>query len=142
VPARVLARAYETKIVARAMLGWLDDLIEAMGQSGDICDERDFPEKGRAVGILDAPRGALGHWVSLDADVIDIYQVVSPSTWNASPSDASMQRGPIEQALIGTPVPDIANPLDVVRVIRSFDPCLTCAVHVIDGRRSRLTQVE
>jgi len=141
VPARVLARAYEAKIVARAMLGWLDDLIEAMAQSGDICDEKEFPDKGRAVGILDAPRGALGHWVSLDADVIDIYQVVGPSTWNASPRDGSMQRGPIEEALIGTPVPDVANPLNVVRVIRSFDPCLTCAVHIIDGRPGRLTRV-
>lgn len=141
VPSRVLARVYEAKLIARAMLGWLDDLLEAMGKSSDIADEAAFPDTGRAVGLLDAPRGALGHWISLDAGVVDTYQVVSPSTWNASPRDSSAQRGPIEEALIGTPVPDAANPVNVVRVIRSFDPCMPCAVHVIDGRGRRLARV-
>lgn len=133
VPARVLARAHETRLIARAMMGWLDELAKATARREGICDDKSFPQSGSAVGLIDAPRGALGHWVAVDAGVVDRYQVVSPSTWNASPRDAAFQRGPIEEALIGTPVPDSANPVNVLRVVRSFDPCLTCAVHVIDG---------
>lgn len=141
VPARLLARAYEAKVVADAMIGWLDDLVGALAGKGGICDERAFPDSGRAAGLLDAPRGALGHWVSLNAGAIDTYQVVSPSTWNASPRDPAFQRGPIEEALLDTPVPDVANPLDVLRVVRSFDPCTACAVHIADGGGGRLRRV-
>ena len=141
VPARLLARAYEAKLIARAMVGWLDSLLKAIADREDICDEKPFPDTGEAAGLLDAPRGALGHWITLDAGIIDTYQVVSPSTWNASPRDPSLVRGPIEEALVGTPVPDAANPLNVLRVVRSFDPCLTCAVHVLDGSGRSLTRI-
>lgn len=141
VPARLLARAYEANLIVRRMVGWLDDLTAAMRAGEGICDDKPLPDSGRSVGLLDAPRGALGHWISLDGGLIDIYQVVSPSTWNASPRDPSFQRGPIEEALINTPVPDVANPLNVLRVVRSFDPCLTCAVHVVDGTGGTFTKV-
>ena len=76
-------------------------------------------------------RGALGHWLRVANGKIANYQVVTPTCWNASPRDASGNRGPIEEALIGTPVHDITQPIEVLRVIHSFDPCLSCAVHVM-----------
>jgi len=88
------------------------------------------------VGLIEAPRGSLGHWVKIENKVISNYQLVVPTTWNASPRDEKNVAGPIEQALIGLPVnPD--NPVNIVRVIRSFDPCLACAVHLIhtDGEK-------
>ena len=80
---------------------------------------------------MEGPRGALGHWISIKGKKIDNYQAVVPTTWNASPRDKSGVRGPIEQSMIGIPVPDPDNPINVVRNVRSFDPCIACAVHVI-----------
>ncbi|RJQ54482.1 MAG: nickel-dependent hydrogenase large subunit [Actinobacteria bacterium] len=142
-PARMLSRAYEAQLVARKIPEWLDELVRATREEERICDDKAFPGSGRSVGLIDGPRGALGHWVSLEGGRIAGYQVVSPSTWNASPRDGSFQRGPIEEALINTPVPDSNNPINVVRVVRSFDPCLSCAVHLLDGksRRVRVAQV-
>lgn len=90
------------------------------------------------MGITDAPRGALGHWMSLQGGKIARYQAVVPTTWNASPRDDKDVPGPMEQALLGTPVSDPEQPLEVVRVVRSFDPCLACAVHLLDGKGARL----
>ena len=115
---RHAARAEETLIVAAAMEKWIDELRP--GVSGAV--EAKVPEKGEGIGLSEAPRGAVGHWISIKGKKIDNYQVFSPTLWNASPRDDKGQMGPIEQALIGTPVPDIDNPLNVVRVVRSFDP--------------------
>lgn len=146
--ARHAARALETLMVADAMPGWLEELEAELakgksfksGGSAGIHDTThwDPPESGDGMGLNEAPRGALGHWVRIGGRKIQHYQIVVPTTWNASPRDERGVRGPIEHALIGTPVPDIANPVNIVRVIRSFDPCLACAVHVIEpasGRR-------
>jgi hydrogenase large subunit len=81
--------------------------------------------------LTEAPRGALGHWLQIADSKIANYQVITPTCWNASPRDATGTIGPIEQALIGTPVEDINEPVEVMRVIHSFDPCLACAVHVV-----------
>ncbi|MEN6641313.1 MAG: nickel-dependent hydrogenase large subunit, partial [Armatimonadia bacterium] len=82
------------------------------------------------LGLTEAPRGALGHWLQLSGGKISRYQIVTPTCWNASPKDAYNQAGPIERALVGTPVQNVAQPIEVLRVIHSFDPCLSCAVHV------------
>ena len=82
---------------------------------------------------MDGPRGALGHWIRIAGGKIENYQLVVPTTWNAGPTDDKGQPGPIEQALLGTKVKDEANPFELVRIVRSFDPCLACAVHVIDA---------
>ena len=95
------------------------------------------PLSGFGIGLTEAPRGALGHWVGIGNERrITQYQIITPTCWNASPRDDRGVRGPMEQALVGTPVADAERPIEALRVIHSFDPCLSCAVHVIrpDGR--------
>lgn len=125
---RHLARAYEAKVVADAMGGWLTQLEQNM--TGPVFTFTD-PSSGSGIGLTEAPRGALGHWLSVSNGAISNYQVITPTCWNASPMDANNVHGPMEQALIGTPVHDPARPVEVLRVIHSFDPCLSCAVHVM-----------
>jgi hydrogenase large subunit len=126
---RHLARAYEAKVVADAMDGWLTQLEQNL--SGPVYNNYAAPLSGSGVGLTEAPRGALGHWVSVSNGKISKYQVITPTCWNASPKDANNVHGPMEQALIGTPVMDPNRPVEVLRVIHSFDPCLSCAVHVM-----------
>jgi hydrogenase large subunit len=81
--------------------------------------------------MTEAPRGALGHWTLLSQGKIRHYQIITPTCWNASPLDDKDVHGPMEQALIGIPIQDPSRPIEALRVIHSFDPCLSCAVHVI-----------
>ena len=128
---RHVARAYETLELAEAMVGWIQDLRTRLGQPTST--SASVPTSTRtAVGLTEAPRGALGHWIEISGGKITKYQMVTPTCWNASPRGASdTDLGPIEKALIGTPVADINQPIEVLRVIHSFDPCLSCAVHVM-----------
>jgi hydrogenase large subunit len=133
--ARHAARAIETKLVVDACYRWCGQLLSAMTKPGfKIHDTAHWepPETGMGAGFYEAPRGALGHWVKIKDKTIDNYQCVVPSTWNVSPRDEQNVRGPCEESLIGVPVPDPDNPLNVVRVIRSFDPCLACAIHLME----------
>jgi len=124
---RHAARALEAKLVADAMHAWLDELVE-----GDpVYAESDIPRDASGIGLTEAPRGALGHWIDIKRRRIDRYQVVTPTNWNASPMDDLGQMGPIEQALVGTPVADLNQPIEVLRVVHSFDPCLACSVHML-----------
>jgi hydrogenase large subunit len=123
---RLAARVLETKKVGDAMDDWLNEL----NTSGAVYTGSSVPTEASGIGLTEAPRGALGHWIDIKNSVIDRYQVVTPTNWNASPKDDFEQHGPIEQALIGTPVADISQPIEVLRVIHSFDPCLSCAVHL------------
>lgn len=124
---RIVARAEETKLIADHMDTWLDQL--SPGVSG--YQPSTIPTNASGMGLTEAPRGALGHWMDIDNGVISRYQVVTPTNWNASPRDHLDQLGPMEAALIGTPVADIDQPVEVLRVVHSFDPCLACAVHTI-----------
>jgi Ni,Fe-hydrogenase I large subunit len=128
---RHLARALEARIVASAMMGWLGELKPGEPVAVDL----KIPAEGKGAGLTDAPRGALGHWIEIRDKVIGRYQMVVPTTWNGSPRDAKGTPGPMEQALIGTKVKDRDNPFEIVRIIRSFDPCLACAVHVVNASR-------
>jgi hydrogenase large subunit len=121
------ARALEALKIARAMPGWVDKL----NPTGAVYTKPTIPTSAKAYGLTEAPRGALGHWMSLTNGRIAGYQVVTPTCWNASPRDQNGVLGPIEQSLIGTPVKYNMTPIEVVRVIHSFDPCLSCAVHVM-----------
>ena len=92
------------------------------------------------MGLVDGARGALGHWIEIKDKRISRYQCVVPSTWNMSPQDDAGQAGPLEQALIGTRVRDEANPFELVRIVRSFDPCLACAIHVMAPKGKTLAR--
>jgi hydrogenase large subunit len=131
--ARHFCRAVESKLVGEAGLAWIDRLIE-LATAGPIVgmNDKPVPRAARGMGAWDAPRGALAHWIDVRDHRIKNYQLVVPSTWNASPRDENGVRGPYEESLIGAPVPDADNPINVVRIIRSFDPCLACAIHLID----------
>lgn len=126
---RHLARAYEAKVIADAMIGWLTQIEQNM--SGAVYSTYTTPSSGMGVGLTEAPRGALGHWISIRNRKISNYQVITPTCWNASPQDARNIKGPMEQALIGTPIKDVTRPVEALRVIHSFDPCLSCAVHIM-----------
>ncbi len=131
----------ETVMLADQMQVWLGELIDLMGKPGfKVHDTANYepPNSGEGSGYYEAPRGALGHWIKIKDKKIENYQAVVPSTWNASPRDEKGQRGQYEESLIGTPVPDPENPINIVRVIRSFDPCLACAVHVIHPRTNEI----
>ena len=123
---RHMARAVEAEKVAEAMLGWLDEL-----DGGDSYDDTYDQYSGLGLGMTEAPRGALGHWVQITDGKISHYQIITPTCWNASPKDGKGLHGPIEQALIGTPIEDPDHPIEALRVIHSFDPCLSCAVHIM-----------
>jgi hydrogenase large subunit len=135
---RHAARALECKLVADAMADWVLELKP----DEPVCAEYELPETAQGVGLVCGPRGALGHWIRIEDGVIANYQCVVPSTWNLSPRDDHDQPGPVEQSLIGTPVRDEANPFEVVRIVRAFDPCLACAVHVVDARGNEKARIE
>ncbi len=125
---RHAARALETKVVADKCAEWLMQL----NPSKPVHTKFEIPGQSTGMGLTEAPRGALGHWITIKDRNIDSYQAVVPTTWNASPRDDKNQLGPVEQALIGTPVADPDNPIEPCRVVRSFDPCLACAIHILD----------
>ena len=122
---RHAARALESLLVARRMERWLDALVPGQPTVGKYTGNKD----GKGEGLTEAPRGALGHWISIEKGKIGNYQNVVPSTWNFSPRDANGSLGPVEASLIGTPVNLSYQGLEVARVVRSFDPCIACAVH-------------
>ena len=122
-----MARALEAQMLAAAMPGWLSQI----DPSGPVYTDNTVPQNAVAEGLTEAPRGALGHWLQIANSRIANYQVITPSCWTLSPRDDSGARGPLEQALVGTPIGDQTQPVEVLRVIHSVDPCLACAVHVM-----------
>lgn len=139
--ARHAARAIETISLGKQIVKWLDELTAMVATGSTKVHDTakwDVPEEGKGVGLTEAPRGALSHWITIKGKKIDNYQLVVPSTWNLSPRDDSGVLGPLEQSLIGAPVPDVNNPINVVRIIRSFDPCIACAVHIIEPNSNRV----
>jgi len=128
---RHAARALECKMVADNMQKWADELVPG----GPVHNKFNIPGSSSGMGLTAGPRGELGHWITIKNRKIDNYQAVVPTTWNGGPRDDNGNMGPFEQALMGTPVADPENPIEVGRVIRSFDPCLACAVHIIDNGR-------
>lgn len=127
---RHLARALETKVLADAMADW----VLQIKLDEPVAVAHKMPDTASGMGLWDASRGALGHWISIRNQRIERYQAVVPTTWNASPHDGKGQPGPIEEALVGAPVDDAGNPFAVARIVRSFDPCIACAVHLVTPR--------
>jgi hydrogenase large subunit len=124
---RHLSRAEEAVKIADAMSLWVNELQEA----SPVYREYRVPLNASGIGLIEAPRGALGHWHRITSSKTGRYQIITPTCWNASPRDGRRVPGPIEQALLGTPVDNPDEPVEVLRVIHSFDPCLSCAVHVM-----------
>jgi len=142
---RTAARTLETKIFADAMQGWYEELVANI-RAGDtrtfndrLWDPATWPRQARGAGFMEAPRGALGHWIVIEDGRITNYQAVVPSTWNAGPRDAEGQAGPYEAALVGHVLHDPAQPIEILRTIHSFDPCIACAVHVAGPGGERMT---
>ncbi|HLJ50388.1 MAG TPA: nickel-dependent hydrogenase large subunit [Bryobacteraceae bacterium] len=140
---RTAARGLETRLAARWLQAEYDRLIANL-KAGDSAtaetsrwEPSTWPGECKGFGYTEAPRGSLGHWVKIRSGKIENYQIVVPSTWNASPKDAKGQHGAYEAALMGTPMADPQRPVEILRTIHSFDPCLACASHVIgpDGRK-------
>jgi hydrogenase large subunit len=144
---RTAARGLETKLIA----GWSKEFFGQLmaniknGDSRMVNHEKwepsTWPQEARGVGLSEAPRGALAHWIVIKDKKIENYQLVVPSTWNASPRDDKGQRSAYEAALIGTPIADPEKPLEVLRTIHSFDPCIACAVHLYDEKGKYIHQL-
>ena len=139
---RTAARAIETQVIGARMESWLMKLVENI-KSGNTATYQSWkmPEEGMGYGLNDVPRGALGHWIKIKGGKIDNYQYVVPSTWNLGPRDAKGLPGPVEEALIGTPIADPKQPLEVLRTVHSYDPCIACGVHVIDPESNQVYKV-
>jgi Ni,Fe-hydrogenase I large subunit len=137
---RIAARAVETSYMANHLPSWIEELGNNLGHgnvkihNGEKWDPSTWPKTARGFGHHEAPRGALGHWVEIEDKKIKNYQAVVPSTWNAGPRDSKGLRGAYEASLLNTPVHDPDRPVELLRTIHSFDPCLACAVHVVDAR--------
>ena len=144
---RNLARALECQILTDALPAWQAKL-QANIEAGDVrtfneakWERSSWPSHAQGVGCLEAPRGSLAHWIVIDEGLISNYQAVVPTTWNAGPRDAAGVAGPYEAALQGIHIANPKQPLEILRTVHSFDPCLACAVHLLDPHGEELLQV-
>jgi hydrogenase large subunit len=144
---RTAARALDAALA----MGWLKEFFDELMErvkihevstfNGTLWEPKTWPADAEGVGLTEAPRGALAHYIKIHDGAIANYQLVVPTTWNGSPRDAVGQRSSFEQALIGTPVAKIDEPVEILRTIHSFDPCLACAVHLYDPQGRHLHQL-
>ena len=146
---RTAARTLETKIIVDGMQGMYDQLMTniKLGDTKTFNDKlwepSSWPKKAQGVGFMEAPRGALGHWIVIEDEKIANYQAVVPSTWNAGPRDQQGQAGAYEAALQDNhQLHDVKQPIEILRTIHSFDPCIACAVHVTDPDGEELVKVK
>jgi hydrogenase large subunit len=145
---RTAARGIESQLVADWTIEFYDTLMNNIKNGDermanmDKWDPKTWPTEAKGVGFMEAPRGALAHWIKIKDGKTANYQQVVPSTWNASPRDPKGQRSAYESTLIGTPVADPELPLEIIRTIHSFDPCIACAVHLYDEHGKHISQVQ
>ena len=145
---RTAARGLETILIAEWGLEFYDQLLANIKNGDTRTFNKDkwepdtWPNEAKGVGLSEAPRGALAHWIVIKDKLIDNYQLVVPSTWNASPRDPQGNMSSYESALIGTPVANIEQPLEILRTIHSFDPCIACAVHLYDEKGTYIHQIQ
>ena len=134
-------------MLVESMDMWVSGLADNMArrdyriQDNSKWDPSSWPSDCIGAGFHEAPRGSLGHWVHIKNGAIVNYQCVVPSTWNAGPRDAQGQPGPYEASLVGTPVAKPDQPLEILRTLHSFDPCMACGVHVVDAMKRELARV-
>ena len=136
---RTAARGIECKVIADEMDVWVKMLQENVAKGdGKIYQEWKMPKSAKGVGFVNAPRGGLSHWIVIEDGKIENFQLVVPSTWNLGPRCAEGKLSPVEEALIGTPIVDPARPVEILRTVHSYDPCIACGVHVIDSRTNQV----
>lgn len=145
---RTAARGIETKLVAAWTMDFYNTLLNNI-RNGDermanteLWEPKSWPAEAKGVGFMEAPRGALAHWINIKDGKTENYQQIVPSTWNASPRDPKGQMSAYESTLIGTPVANPELPLEIIRTIHSFDPCIACAVHLYDEHGNHISQVQ
>lgn len=133
---RHFARAVECSLVAHAMFDWVKEL-----KAGEpVCTPHKVPASAQGMGLTEAARGALGHWHKIEHSRTAVLNAVVPTTFNASPRDGKNVPGPMEQSIIGAPVKDPNNPVELVRIVRSFDPCFGCAIHLMTPDKKTISQ--
>lgn len=144
---RTAARGLESVLTAQWGLEFFDQLLTNI-KNGDTrmaemtkFDPATWPKTARGVGHTEAPRGALAHWINIEDEKIANYQLVVPTTWNASPRDHKGQVSAYESSLMGTPVADEKQPLEIIRTIHSFDPCMACSVHIYDEEGKHISRI-
>jgi quinone-reactive Ni/Fe-hydrogenase large subunit len=140
---RTAARAIETELMCDEVLKWCDELASNVAH-GDLSTWTEFDfdkvaKNAQGFGMAEAPRGGLGHWVKIKDGKVENYQAVVPSTWNAAPRDYKERLGAYESSLVGTKVVNPDEPLEIIRTIHSFDPCIACAVHIVDTNGKELS---
>ena len=144
---RTAARGIDCELEMRWMRQFFDQLMERVKTresstfNGEKWDPKTWPADAEGVGLSEAPRGALAHYIKIHNGAIENYQLVVPTTWNASPRDARQQHSAFEASLIGTPVAKLDEPVEILRTIHSFDPCVACSVHLYDPEGRHLHQI-
>ena len=145
---RTVARGLETKLTAGWALEFYDRLVKNL-ENGDsrmvnhyMWESEAWPTHAQGVGLTEAPRGALAHFIVIENNKVENYQMVVPTTWNASPRDEAGKLSAYESSLLGTPIHDPKQPLEILRTIHSFDPCLACAVHLYDEEGKYVHQID
>lgn len=145
---RTAARGIETLVVAELLPGFIDELAANIKKgdykihAADKWEPSTWPAEAKGFGFHEAPRGSLCHWVKIKNGKVENYQCVVPGGWNSSPRDAKGKRGPYEESLIGTPIADPKKPVEILRTIHSFDPCMACAIHLVDAEGNELIKVK
>ncbi|MBN1502371.1 nickel-dependent hydrogenase large subunit, partial [Candidatus Woesearchaeota archaeon] len=131
---RTLARLHECLVILPKLIEWTDEI--------DLTKPfyYEFPEikNGKGVGLAEAPRGAVGHWIEVENGVCKRYQIITPTSWNCSPIDSKGQKGAVEQALIGVQLRDKNSMLEAGHIVRSFDPCISCSIHAVGKKRKSI----
>ncbi len=145
---RTAARGIEAWVMAEYLNMCYDRIISLIksGQTSTFNREKwdpaTWPNEAKGFGYMEAPRGALGHWVTIQDGKIAHYQIVVPSTWNGGPRDAKGQPGPYEAALEGVPLENPEAPVEILRTVHSFDPCMACAAHIYDASGKEIARVK
>ncbi len=135
---RTAARGIETAVVAAEMDKWVDNLEENLKSDQEICVDWEMPDEAEGVGFVGAPRGGLSHWIRIKGGKIENFQLVVPSTWNLGPRCNQNKMSAVEEALMGTPIADPKRPVEILRTVHSYDPCIACGVHVIDAKTNEV----
>ncbi len=138
---RTAARGIECLVTCLKVEDWVNDLRENVTRGNfDICKDWNMPSEAQGVGFVNAPRGGLSHWMQMRGGKIDNFQLVVPSTWNLGPRCDDNIPGPMEEALLGTPVADTERPVEILRTVHSFDPCIACGVHLVNNATGNINK--